>query len=75
MPTYEYETIPELPGEEPERFEINHSMNAMPLQFHPETGKPVRRAISGFNMGGSSVKSSGGSHSGGCCGGSCGCHH
>ncbi|MCS6969874.1 MAG: zinc ribbon domain-containing protein [Planctomycetota bacterium] len=47
MPTYEYETIPQRPGEQPVRFEIYQPITAAPLTQHPETGVPVRRLISG----------------------------
>ncbi len=43
MPTYVYETL-----EKPvRRFEIKQSMKDDPLRVDPETGKPVRRVISG----------------------------
>ncbi|MBC2604540.1 FmdB family zinc ribbon protein [Pelagicoccus albus] len=79
MATYVYETIPQTPDEKPERFEIQQSMKDDALTAHPESGKPVRRVITGgygFTMGGNSPSpsSSGGGHS--CCGGSgCGCDH
>jgi predicted nucleic acid-binding Zn ribbon protein len=47
MTTYVYETVPEHPGVQPERFEVRQSMNDEPLTRHPETGKPVRRVIAG----------------------------
>jgi hypothetical protein len=47
MPTYLYETIPESPGVEPERFEHWQSMIDAALAHHPETGEPVRRLITG----------------------------
>ncbi len=43
MPTYIYETL-----EEPHvRFEVKQSMKDEALKFHPQTGAPVRRVISG----------------------------
>ena len=65
MPTYEYETIPQHPGEEPMPFEVWQSMAEEPLTTHPETGQPVRRLISGGLM----VMSKKGS----CCRSSCRC--
>jgi len=47
MITYVYQTIPEAEGEEPETFEIRQSIHDAPLQEHPETGRPVRRLVSG----------------------------
>lgn len=47
MPTYVYETIPQQEGEEPERFEVKQSMLDDALEVQPETGKPVRRVITG----------------------------
>ncbi len=47
MTTYVYETIPRKAGEKPLRFEFSQSMKDAPLTKHPETGKPVRRVISG----------------------------
>lgn len=47
MPTYVYETIPQIPGVEPRRFELRQSMNDAPLTTDPVTGEPVRRVISG----------------------------
>lgn len=47
MPTYTYETIPQKPGAEPERFELRQSMMDDPLTEHPETGVPVKRVITG----------------------------
>jgi len=80
MPVYQYETIPTLPDEAVRRFEVKQSMNDRPLTRDPETGKPVRRVISGgFLM----LKAEAGSacEGGACdvpspqpCGGSCACH-
>ncbi len=87
MPTYVYETIPQQPGDAVTQFEFKQSMRDEPLTKHPETGKPVRRLISGgygligANTGRSSegaapAKEHGHSHGGGgCCGGACGCSH
>ena len=47
MPIYIYETIPQQPGEKPERFEVKQSMLDDKLEVQPETGKPVRRVITG----------------------------
>jgi predicted nucleic acid-binding Zn ribbon protein len=47
MATYIYETLPQKPGAEPRRFEVQQSMNDAPLAKHPETGEPVRRVIAG----------------------------
>lgn len=47
MPTYLYETVPDAPGSEAERFELKQSFAEAPLTRHPETGAPVRRVISG----------------------------
>jgi predicted nucleic acid-binding Zn ribbon protein len=45
MPTYVYETAD---GAEPVlRFEVRQSFEAKPLDVDPETGRPVRRVISG----------------------------
>lgn len=47
MPTYVYETIPQIPGVEPRRFELRQSMSEAALTVDSETGEPVRRVISG----------------------------
>lgn len=47
MTTYVYETIPQIPGVEPRRFEVRQSMRDAPLRTDPATGEPVRRVISG----------------------------
>ena len=47
MTTYIYETIPENPGDEPRRFEVQQSMSDSPLKTDPETGLPVKRVITG----------------------------
>lgn len=78
MTTYVYETVPQIPGVEPRRFEVRQSMKDAPLKSDPETGEPVRRVISGgygFVAQKSASGSSGAHHhgSGGCCSGQCGC--
>lgn len=45
--TYLYETIPAKEGDPVEQFEIQQSMNDLPLTQHPETGVPIRRVILG----------------------------
>ncbi len=47
MTTYLYETIPASADEPVETFEIRQSMKDPALTTHPETGKPVRRVITG----------------------------
>lgn len=47
MTTYVYETIPQIPGVEPRRFEVRQSMADAPLKTDPVTGEPVRRVITG----------------------------
>ena len=47
MTTYVYETIPQSVGEVPVRFEYKQGMNDPKLTEQPETGKPVRRLVSG----------------------------
>lgn len=47
MTTYVYETIPQIAGEEPVRFEYKQGMNDRRLTEQPGTGKPVRRLVSG----------------------------
>ncbi len=47
MPTYVYETIPANDREQPVRFELDQRMSEPALTKHPESGKPVRRIISG----------------------------
>ncbi|MEM7477268.1 MAG: zinc ribbon domain-containing protein [Planctomycetota bacterium] len=68
MPTYEYETIPEKDGQEPQLFEVVQRMTDEPLTEHPETGEPVRRVISGgISL---PVSSKGGDD---CCNSGCSC--
>lgn len=47
MPVYIYETIPPNEDEEVERFEVKQSMLDDALTVHPDSGKPVRRVITG----------------------------
>jgi predicted nucleic acid-binding Zn ribbon protein len=76
MATYVYETIPQIEGEKPKRFEVKQSMKDAALTRHPDTGEAVRRVITGGAglMGVSSSASSSSSGSGGGCGTGCGCH-
>ena len=72
MPVYVYETI----EDNPRRFEIRQGMNDAALTHDPETGKPVRRVISG----GYGILQKAGAApaprpSSGGCGSGCGCHH
>jgi len=76
MPTYIYETV----DEPRERFEIKQSMKDNALTLHPETGKPVRRVISGgygMIVKTATVMAPCGEPAprGGCCGGGCACGH
>jgi hypothetical protein len=73
MATYTYETIPQVPGEEPVRFEVRQSMLDDPLKVHPETGVPVQRVITGglgflggSKAGGGAVGGGGHQHGPGC---------
>jgi hypothetical protein len=47
MPTYLCETIPQHPGEVPERFEMKQTTRDEALNVEPGTGRPVRRIITG----------------------------
>ncbi|MEO8207165.1 MAG: zinc ribbon domain-containing protein [Chthoniobacterales bacterium] len=75
MATYVYETVPAKKGEKVTSFEYKQSMNDKPLTKHPETGKPVRRVISGgfapITSGGAAMPTPSG-HT--CCGGGCHSH-
>lgn len=75
MATYIYETIPTKRGEKPVRYEIQQSMKEKALEVHPETGKRIRRVITG----GYGVMKAGGSApspgAGASCGAGCGCHN
>jgi len=87
MATYVYETIPQKPDEPVLQFEVKQSMKDAPLTRHPETGAPVHRLITGgYGLIGANTGKSGEGrkakesepkpehkHSGGCCGGACGC--
>jgi predicted nucleic acid-binding Zn ribbon protein len=71
MPTYVYETIPSKPGERVDQFEVQQSMKEDPLKTHPETGKSVKRVISGgYGYVSKGRSGSGSDHS---CGHGCGC--
>jgi len=76
MTTYVYQTIPQLPGEEPRHFEFKQSMHDQPFTTHPETGEPIRRVIlGGFGLLNSSKAVMQPAPGGGsCCGPGCGCH-
>ncbi len=51
MTTYVYETIPQHPDQSPTRFEVRQGINDPKLTIHPDSGKPVRRLVSGgFTM-------------------------
>ena len=47
MPIYVYETVSARKKRQPDRFEIRQSIFDAPLKRHPETGKPIRRIITG----------------------------
>ena len=47
MPTYLYESVPEREGDEPRRFEVRQSIREDALIVDPQTGRPVRRIITG----------------------------
>ena len=48
MPTYIYEIVPDAgTNRETERFEVRQSMSEAPLTTHPDTGRPIRRVITG----------------------------
>ena len=75
MAIYVYETL-----SEPHRqFEFKQSMSEPALTQDPETGEPVRRVITGgygiLEKGGRTPAPTSRRGGGGCCGGSCGCHH
>lgn len=77
MPVYQYETIPSVPDEPVRCFEVKQSMSEKPLTRDPETGKPVRRVISGGYLmvkGDPSAPVSSPARTSGSCGSSCGCH-
>lgn len=71
MPIYVYETL----EENPRQFELKQSMNDAPLTHDPETGKPVRRVISGgYGLMEKGKQGPVSPSSGGGCGPGCGCH-
>lgn len=75
MPTYVYETIPQVEGEAVQRFETRQSMKDAPLTQHPDSGRPVRRVpIGGTGLMGGGSSSPAPSSGGGSCGTGCGCH-
>ena len=47
MPTYVYEIIASSSGAEPRQFEVFQRMSDAPLNIDPDSGKPVRRIITG----------------------------
>jgi hypothetical protein len=68
MITYVYKTIPAHPEDEVEQFEWRQRISEAALKHHPQTGKPVRRVLSG---GLGFASSSRGIVSNGCCQTSC----
>ena len=52
MPTYDYEILDKNGEPIGETFEVFQSMADKPLTKHPETGAPVRRAISAPHIAG-----------------------
>lgn len=72
MPTYIYETIPEEPSEKPYRFEMKQSITEDTLTTHPETGRPIRKIITGSGLLSSSEKDEA-PMSGTCCSGNTSC--
>jgi len=74
MPTYIYETIPEEPSEKPYRFELKQSITEETLTTHPETGRPIRKIITGSGLLSSSEKDEAPAPmSGSCCSGNTSC--
>lgn len=73
MPTYIYETIPEEPSEKPYRFEIKQSMTEDTLTTHPETGRPIRKIVTGNGILSSSEKDEAPMSGGSCCVGKSSC--
>jgi predicted nucleic acid-binding Zn ribbon protein len=71
MTTYIYESIPEKKGEKVEHYEIRQSMKDSALTVHPETGKKIRRVVTGgyglLRAGGSPAAAP--APQGHCCGG------
>lgn len=75
MATYIYETTDS--SQPVRRFEIQQSMKDEPLRFHPETGEPIQRVITGgygYASKGNGESNPGMSGGGGHCGVGCGCH-
>jgi predicted nucleic acid-binding Zn ribbon protein len=72
MPIYVYDTIDSRPVR---RFEVKQSMRDDALRFDPESGRPVRRVISGGYgyLGKGKKTESGSAGAGGCGSGACGC--
>jgi predicted nucleic acid-binding Zn ribbon protein len=76
MATYTYETIPTAPDQPVYTYEIRQSMKDAALSTHPETGKPIRRIITGglgimtSGKGSSPAPNTSGGHY---CGKGCGC--
>lgn len=74
MTTYVYETIPQIPGVEPRRFEVRQSMKEAPLKVDPATGEPVRRVISGGYGFVAQRPAAASTATGGGCSPGCACH-
>ena len=51
MPVYTYEVI-NPDGSPGETFELLEPLSAVPLERHPDTGRPVRRVFGHANIGG-----------------------
>ena len=51
MPTYVYEVVLSN-GDAGEKFEVVQKMTDEPLEFHPESGQPVRRIFLPFHLAG-----------------------
>ncbi|MGB1800259.1 MAG: FmdB family zinc ribbon protein [Gammaproteobacteria bacterium] len=73
MPTYVYETIPEEPSEKPYRFEIKQSITEDTLTTHPETGRPIRKIITGSGILSESGTQEAPMMGGSCCAGKTSC--
>jgi hypothetical protein len=80
MPVYVYETIPTVADEKVRRFEVRQSMNDAPLTRDPDSGRPVRRLISGGFLMLKAEAATGGCENGACempvkqsCGPACAC--
>ncbi|MGC1481249.1 MAG: hypothetical protein WA771_12135 [Chthoniobacterales bacterium] len=70
MPTYVYETTD---GKAVRRFEVKQSMRDDALRFDPESGRPVRRVISGGYGYLEKGKKTESAAAAGSCGSGCGC--